>query len=92
MVPMPSSLTWKIPFIPPRKMPLESLFAMRYALSTSGAAERMVRINQLPLGLADLEEIVPERPDVILIPKVESAEQVLEVERRAAEIQASTWR
>ena len=25
-----------------------------------GAAERMVRINQLPLGLADLEEIVPQ--------------------------------
>jgi len=52
-----------------------------------GAAERMVRINQLPLGLTDLEEIVPERPNVILIPKVESAEQVLEVERRAAEVQ-----
>ena len=27
-----------------------------------GAAERMVRINQLPLGLADLEEIVPQSP------------------------------
>ena len=25
-----------------------------------GAAERMVRINQLPLGLADLEEIIPQ--------------------------------
>lgn len=53
-----------------------------------GAAERMIRINQLPLGLADLEEVVPEGPDVILIPKVESAEQVLEVERCAAEIRA----
>ena len=38
-----------------------------------GAAERMVRINQLPLGLADLEEIVPQAPDLILIPKVETA-------------------
>src|SRR5206468_12399118 len=38
--------------------------------------ERMVRINQLPLGLADLVEIVPQSPDVILIPKVETAEQV----------------
>ena len=37
-----------------------------------GAAERMVRINQLPLGLADLEEIVPQSPDLILIPKVET--------------------
>ena len=52
------------------------------------AAERMVRINQLPLGLADLEEVVPEGPDVILIPKVEHAEQVLEVERHIREIQA----
>ena len=34
--------------------------------------ERMVRINQLPLGLEDLEEIVPESPDLILIPKVET--------------------
>ncbi len=30
--------------------------------STSERAERMVRINQLPLGLEDLEAIVPERP------------------------------
>ena len=44
-----------------------------------GAAERMVRINQLPLGLADLEEIVPQAPDLILIPKVDTAEQVSDV-------------
>ena len=44
-----------------------------------GAAERMVRINQLPLGLTDLEEIVPQSPDLILIPKVETAEQVSDV-------------
>ena len=44
-----------------------------------GAAERMVRINQLPLGLADLEEIVPPSPDVILIPKVETAAQISDV-------------
>ncbi len=44
-----------------------------------GAAERMVRINQLPLGLADLEEIVPQAPDLILIPKVETAQQVSDV-------------
>ena len=47
-----------------------------------GAAERMVRINQLPLGLADLEEIVPQSPDLILIPKVETAAQVIEVDAR----------
>jgi len=50
--------------------------------------ERMVRINQLPLGLADLDEIVPECPDLILIPKVENAIQVLEVSRRISEIKA----
>lgn len=41
--------------------------------------ERMVRINQLPLGLADLDEVVPEAPDLILLPKVETAEQVTQV-------------
>jgi len=45
-----------------------------------GAAERMVRINQLPLGLTDLEEIVPQTPDLILIPKAETAAQVAEVD------------
>jgi len=44
-----------------------------------GAAERMVRINQLPLGLADLEEIVPQAPDLILIPKVQTPEQVSDI-------------
>jgi len=44
-----------------------------------GAAERMVRINQLPLGLEDLEEIIPQSPDLILIPKVETPEQVSDV-------------
>jgi citrate lyase subunit beta/citryl-CoA lyase len=41
--------------------------------------ERMVRINQLPLGLADLETIVPERPELILIPKAERAEDIAAV-------------
>ncbi len=42
-------------------------------------AERMVRINQGQLGLEDLAEIVPAAPDLILIPKVESPEEVREV-------------
>jgi citrate lyase subunit beta/citryl-CoA lyase len=45
-----------------------------------GAAERMVRINQLPLGLDDLAAVAPERPDLILIPKVETADQVREAD------------
>ncbi len=44
-----------------------------------GAAERMVRINQLPLGLTDLEEVIPQAPDIILIPKAETAQQVSDV-------------
>ena len=62
-----------------------------------GAAERMVRINQLPLGLADLEEIVPQSPDLILVPKVETPEQVSDVVRavesiaRRASISRPIW-
>lgn len=49
-------------------------------------AERTVRINQLPMGLADLEEVIPEQPDMVLIPKTERAEQVMEVDRKIAEL------
>lgn len=51
-------------------------------------AERMVRINQLPLGLADLEEIVPQKPDLLLIPKAETPEQVMEIEKKVNELLA----
>jgi len=49
--------------------------------------ERMVRINQLPLGLDDLDEIVPESPDLILIPKVENSAQVVDAAQRIERIQ-----
>jgi citrate lyase subunit beta/citryl-CoA lyase len=48
-------------------------------------AERMVRINQLPLGLTDIDEVVPEAPDVILVPKVERADEVVAVHERIQE-------
>jgi citrate lyase subunit beta / citryl-CoA lyase len=51
-----------------------------------GACERMVRINQLPLGLEDLAEIIPEAPDLILIPKVEHPGQVTQVDNMIAEL------
>lgn len=51
--------------------------------------ERMVRINQFPLGLQDLEEIVPESPDLILLPKVETPRQVLDASQKIAEIKAT---
>ncbi len=50
--------------------------------------ERMVRINQLPLGLEDLDEVVPESPDLVLIPKVENPDQVIAANTRIAEIKA----
>ena len=51
-----------------------------------GACERMVRINQLPLGLEDLAEIIPEAPDLILMPKVEHPGQVTQVDNMIAEL------
>jgi citrate lyase subunit beta/citryl-CoA lyase len=53
-----------------------------------GSCERMVRINQLPLGLEDLAEVIGESPDLILIPKVERPEQVTEVDRMIGELKA----
>ncbi len=45
-------------------------------------AERMVRINQLPRGLEDLDAVVPHHVNVILLPKCESPEQIREVDTR----------
>ncbi|MBI4872519.1 MAG: HpcH/HpaI aldolase/citrate lyase family protein, partial [Candidatus Riflebacteria bacterium] len=61
-------------------------FLVRHALRTLdfGPAERMVRINQFPLGLTDLDLIIPETPDLILLPKCESPEQVRAVDERIA--------
>jgi citrate lyase subunit beta/citryl-CoA lyase len=53
-----------------------------------GVCERMVRINQLPLGLEDLAEIIPEAPDLVLIPKVERPDQVGEADRLMHELKA----
>jgi len=49
-------------------------------------SERMVRINQLPLGLEDLEEIVPYGVHLILIPKVEEADQLIKIDKKIDEI------
>ena len=55
-----------------------------------GDCERMVRINPFPLGRTDLEEIIPQQPDLILIPKVEHAEQVRQVDALIATILGHT--
>lgn len=43
-------------------------------------AERMVRINQLPLGLEDVEEIAAHHVNLVLIPKCENPGEIIQVE------------
>jgi len=56
----------------------EARYLVRNALQSVDfyGAERMVRINQLPDGLTDLNFIVPEEPELLLIPKVESPDEI----------------
>ncbi len=49
--------------------------------------ERMVRINQLPAGLNDLDYIIPHNVNVVLVPKCESAHQLHEVNNHIIAIQ-----
>ncbi|MBU0472892.1 MAG: HpcH/HpaI aldolase/citrate lyase family protein [Bacteroidetes bacterium] len=53
-------------------------------------SERMVRINQFPQGLDDLKYIVPHNVHVILIPKVETAEQIIQVEEKVNELKLAS--
>lgn len=72
----------------------EARFLVRNALRTVdfGGAERMVRINQLPMGLEDLKYIVSHNVNLILLPKCESAEQIHEVETTIAQLIPDTKR
>jgi len=49
-------------------------------------AERMVRINQGKIGLKDLEAIIPHNVHLILIPKVEEASHIIEVDKKIQSI------
>ena len=49
-------------------------------------SERMVRINQGEMGLIDLESIVPHNVHLILIPKVESAQELIGIDERIMQI------
>jgi len=62
----------------------EARYLVRNALRNVNfyGCERMVRINQFPEGLDDLDYIVPHNVHVILVPKCESAEQIIEIEKR----------
>lgn len=66
----------------------EARILVRNALRTIDfyGAERMVRINQLPLGLKDLESVIAQRPDLILIPKVEDPEDLIAVDSKIREL------
>ena len=57
----------------------EARFMVRNALRGINfyGAERMVRINQIPAGLEDLQYIIPHHINLILVPKCESAEQIV---------------
>jgi citrate lyase subunit beta/citryl-CoA lyase len=44
-------------------------------------AERMVRINQGELGIKDMKSVIPHNVNLILIPKCESQDEVINVER-----------
>ena len=66
----------------------EAAFMVRNALRNINfyGAEKMVRINQIPRGLDDLKFIVNHGVNLILIPKIESAEQIHMVNDKIAEI------
>ena len=51
-------------------------------------AERMVRVNQLPDGLEDLEYVVPHYVNLILLPKCETGDQVKAVDEKITQILA----
>lgn len=67
----------------------EARFLVRNALRALDfrGAERMVRINQLPAGLNDLDYIIPHNIHVVLVPKCESAHQLHEVNNHILAIQ-----
>ncbi len=66
----------------------EARYLVRNALRSLNfyGAERMVRINQGTRGLRDLDFVVPHHVNLILVPKVETAEELLAVQNRIDEI------
>jgi len=66
----------------------EARLLVRNALRTVNffKSEKMVRINQLPQGLEDLDIIIPQNVNVILIPKTETPVQVKMVADRIVKV------
>ena len=69
-------------------------FIVRNALRTLDffGAERMVRINQGDLGLKDLDTIIPQNVHLILVPKVENANQLIAVDDKIQHIRKECGR
>jgi len=69
----------------------EARFLVRNALRQVDfyGAERMVRINQIPDGLIDLQYVIPHNVHLILVPKCESVNQIHSVEKEIHRIRAS---
>jgi citrate lyase subunit beta/citryl-CoA lyase len=70
----------------------EARYLVRNALRSIDfyGAERMVRINQGERGLDDLEWVVPHNINLILLPKCEKPEQVIDVNKRIDRIRKKT--
>ena len=69
----------------------EARFLVRNALRSLSfyGAERMVRINQGERGLEDLRYLVPHFPNLILVPKCESVEDIKQVNKVIDETKAA---
>lgn len=67
----------------------EARFLVRNALRQVNfyGAERMVRINQLPAGMVDLQFVIPHNVHLILVPKCESAAQIHAIDEEISRIQ-----
>jgi len=73
--------------VAPAKKP-EARLLVRNALRGLNmyGAERMVRINQGEMGIADLAFVVPHNVNLILVPKCESAEYIVKLDEEVSRI------
>ncbi len=67
---------------------VEARFMVRNALRSLNfyGAERMVRINQGDAGISDFDFIIPNNVTLILVPKCESAEDLILIENKIADL------
>jgi citrate lyase subunit beta-like protein len=67
-----------------RKVQARTTIAQALGELDFGASERLARINAVGSGLEfeDLDKVLPAHPDGIVIPKVESAEQITRISKR----------